>query len=76
MGEISILTDPGLIAAGKPSNILLTTPYSHRQQYEQMLREIKPAAVILTHWDDFFRPLCKPLRPNLYPARALQYPCA
>jgi hypothetical protein len=65
MGETSIVTDPGLYAAGKPSNILLTTPYLHRQQYEQMLGEIKPATVILTHWDDFFRPLNKSLRPNL-----------
>ncbi len=60
----SILTDPGLFASGKPSDILVTTPYLHPQQYEQMILEIKPTTIVLTHWDNFFRPLSKPLRPN------------
>ena len=67
IGESSVLTDPGLSAEGKPSSILLTTPYLHPQKYEQMIMMIKPTTVILTHWDDFFRPLSKPLRPNLHP---------
>lgn len=39
-------------------------------QYEQLLRFSQSPLVIPVHWDDFFRPIAKPVRARLHPPRA------
>jgi hypothetical protein len=37
--------------------------------YRELLAAVQPQLVIPLHWDDFFRPLHKPLRPFYRPPR-------
>ena len=50
-----------------PAEVLTVKPLGTRARYESLLRNVRPRIVIPVHWDDFCRPLSKPVRPILAP---------
>ncbi len=52
-----------------PADVLFARPYQTRPFFESLLRDVRPRLVIPTHWDNFFRPLSKPVRPMFKPPR-------
>jgi L-ascorbate metabolism protein UlaG (beta-lactamase superfamily) len=44
-----------------PADVLFIKPQT--PAYQSLLRVVQPKIVIPMHWDDFFRPLSKPIRP-------------
>jgi len=70
IGGYRLLTDPGDNPAGSPpADILFVFPYRDDAYYRSLLPRVRPKTVIPTHWDDFFRPLSKPLRPLIQPPK-------
>jgi L-ascorbate metabolism protein UlaG (beta-lactamase superfamily) len=54
----------GAIAA----DMLLVKPFGTREYYRKLVGTVRPSVVVPIHWDDFFRPLSKPVRPMMrYP---------
>jgi L-ascorbate metabolism protein UlaG (beta-lactamase superfamily) len=51
-----------------PAEVLTVKPLGTRARYESLLRTARPRIVIPVHWDDFCRPLSKPVRPILAPS--------
>ena len=47
------------------ADLLFLEPYAPRSTYESLVPAVQPRVVMPMHWDDFFRPLSKPLRPGL-----------
>jgi L-ascorbate metabolism protein UlaG (beta-lactamase superfamily) len=59
-----LLTDPGIRPEDAvAADVLFVYPIMHRAYYESLLPLVQPKMVVPCHWDDFFRPLSKPLRP-------------
>jgi hypothetical protein len=54
--------------AGVPADVLTVKPLGTRARYKALLRQARPRVVIPVHWDDFCRPLSKPVRPTLAPS--------
>jgi L-ascorbate metabolism protein UlaG (beta-lactamase superfamily) len=56
-----------ILAGNQPvaADVLLIAPFHAQAQLEEILHGVAPQVVILIHWDDFTRPLSKPLRPML-----------
>lgn len=52
-----------------PADVLLVKPQQEQPYYEALLHVVQPRVVIPMHWDDFMRPLSRPLRPMLKPPR-------
>jgi L-ascorbate metabolism protein UlaG (beta-lactamase superfamily) len=50
-----------------PADVLFVVPNRERAYYEVLLEVVQPRVVIPIHWDDFFRPLSKPIRPMFKP---------
>ncbi|HEY70032.1 MAG TPA: MBL fold metallo-hydrolase [Anaerolineae bacterium] len=44
------------------ADVLCLAPFGRRRDFENLLPRIRPRLVIPIHWDDFFRPLSRPLR--------------
>jgi L-ascorbate metabolism protein UlaG (beta-lactamase superfamily) len=67
-GGLTLLTDPGQ-SIGKPFpvDILTLAPFHTPAELEQILVDTQPRYVIPSHWDDFLRPISKPIRPMLQP---------
>jgi L-ascorbate metabolism protein UlaG (beta-lactamase superfamily) len=53
---------------GVPADVLTVKPLGTRARYKALLRQARPRVVIPVHWDDFCRPLSKPVRPTLAPS--------
>lgn len=53
---------------GAPADVLTVKPLGTHARYEALLRQARPRVVIPVHWDDFCRPLSKPVRPTLAPS--------
>jgi L-ascorbate metabolism protein UlaG (beta-lactamase superfamily) len=53
---------------GVPAGVLTVKPLGTYARYEALLRQARPRVVIPVHWDDFGRPLSKPVRPTLAPS--------
>ncbi len=59
--------------AGRPdlpapaADVLICGPGKDAAFYQGLLASVQPRLVIPVHWDDFFRPLNRPLRPMLTP---------
>jgi L-ascorbate metabolism protein UlaG (beta-lactamase superfamily) len=49
------------------ADVLFVKPFGARAFYAKLLDAVRPRMLIPIHWDDFFRPLSKPLRPILRP---------
>jgi L-ascorbate metabolism protein UlaG (beta-lactamase superfamily) len=61
---LRLLTDPGVrpddaVAA----DVLFVYPGMQTEYYITLLGRVQPKITIPIHWDDFFRPLSRPLRP-------------
>ncbi len=55
---------------GAPAaDVLVITASRRPEAWRSVVAKVKPKAVILIHWDDFFSPLERPLRPMLAPPR-------
>ena len=52
-----------------PADVLLINPNKAPEHYRPLLQAVQPRLVIPIHWDDFFSPLTRPLRPMLAPPR-------
>jgi L-ascorbate metabolism protein UlaG (beta-lactamase superfamily) len=52
-----------------PADVLLINPNKAPEHYRLLLQKVKPRLVIPIHWDDFFSPLTRPLRPMFAPPR-------
>jgi L-ascorbate metabolism protein UlaG (beta-lactamase superfamily) len=64
----SVLTDPGVHPGTlPPSDVLLVNPFGTAPYYQRLLAQVGPQLIIPCHWDDFWRPLTRPLRPILMP---------
>ena len=50
-----------------PADVLFVAAAASAPYYEALLAAVRPRIVIPIHWDDFFRPLSKPIRPVLKP---------
>ncbi len=59
-------------AHSTPAQILFTSPFSNPSQIEKLLPAIHPDLIVLIHWDNFVRPLSKPIHPMASPPRFLQ----
>jgi L-ascorbate metabolism protein UlaG (beta-lactamase superfamily) len=67
-GGLSLLTDPGQpIGQPFPVDILTLAPFHAPAELEGILADTQPRYVIPSHWDDFWRPISKPIRPMLQP---------
>lgn len=63
-----LLTDPGTRPDGAPqADLLLAYPHHNAAYFTALLRRVRPRAVLLTHWDDMWQPLSRPLRPTFGP---------
>ena len=49
------------------ADVLLVMPHERPGYYAALLDAVRPRLVMPNHWDDFTRPLSKPLRPSLAP---------
>lgn len=66
VGDLRLQTDPGeRPEAGVPADVLFLFPHRDDAYCRTLLPRVQPKVVFLTHWDDFFRPLSKPLRPHI-----------
>jgi hypothetical protein len=55
---------------GAPAaDVLVITASRRPEAWRSVIAKVKPKAVILIHWDDFFSPLERPIRPMLAPPR-------
>jgi L-ascorbate metabolism protein UlaG (beta-lactamase superfamily) len=50
-----------------PAEVLTLDPLGTRSQTEALVRRVRPRVVIPVHWDDFGRPLSRPVRPMVAP---------
>ncbi len=48
-----------------PAGVYFAIPYLPEKRMNSILRAVNPRQVVLIHWDDFTRPLTRPLRPTL-----------
>jgi len=58
------------------AEVLTIKPVWTRSHYESLLRGARPRIVIPVHWDDFTRPLSKPVRPMVAPFNMKRRPTA
>lgn len=64
VGGWRLLTSPGVRPEdAAPADVLFVIPKQDRSFLERLLQRVQPRIVIPYHWDDFLRPLDKPLRP-------------
>ena len=50
-----------------PADLLFVGPQKNPRYYDALLRRVRPKVVVPIHWDDFLRPLSRPLRPLFAP---------
>jgi L-ascorbate metabolism protein UlaG (beta-lactamase superfamily) len=50
-----------------PADVLCVGVINSPECYRSLLQRARPQIVVPIHWDDFFRPLSKPIRPMLAP---------
>lgn len=52
-----------------PADVLFVAPYGANSFYKALLHATRPRLVVPVHWENFFRPLSKPVRPYFKPPR-------
>jgi L-ascorbate metabolism protein UlaG (beta-lactamase superfamily) len=68
VGGMTLMTDPGReLESCQPVDVLLLFPFHPPELLEGILRTTQPKIIIPSHWDDFLRPLDRPLKPMLQP---------
>ncbi len=60
----SALTEPA-----PQADVLFLSLTGTRAYLKDLLSKVQPGVVVPTHWDDFFRPLSRPIRPSFEPPR-------
>lgn len=65
VGGLRLLHCPG---QGVAADLLTVKPLEQPATYARLLRRVRPRVVIPVHWDDFGRPLSRPLRPMRAPS--------
>jgi L-ascorbate metabolism protein UlaG (beta-lactamase superfamily) len=78
-GDESLLIAPGRdMDVAPPADVLFISPFAMsaaaRATYWSLLERVRPRVVIPYHWDVFWRPLDRPLRPMLLPTGRLWPP--
>jgi L-ascorbate metabolism protein UlaG (beta-lactamase superfamily) len=68
VGEYRFLHCPGPAVA---ADVLTVKPLEARPDYASLLRDVRPRVVIPVHWDDFGRPLSRPIRSMVAPSGKL-----
>ena len=53
----------------RAAEVLFLGPLGGGGDYQRLIASVRPRVIVLIHWDDFFRPLSKPVRPSLTPPR-------
>lgn len=68
-GGLRLLDWSSATAEGAPrADVLFVKPFgAERAAYVELLRAVRPRVVVPIHWDDFFRPLSRPLRASFAP---------
>ncbi len=68
---ISVMDKRILICAAQPqpAEVLFVVAQETQQYYLQLFKDIQPSTVIPIHWDNFLRPLSKPLQRFSRPGR-------
>ena len=70
IGERRLRTDLGESPSSlAPVDVLFAFPYRDYSYYQSIISQVQPRAVIPVHWDDFFQPLSKPIRPLFQPPK-------
>lgn len=65
---LTLITDPGHpFEPPLKVDILTLFPFHSRELLKEILSSTHPARVIPSHWDDFWQPISKPLRPMFQP---------
>lgn len=54
-------------AGAPPADVLFVTLFGSPARYRPLLAAVRPRWVVPVHWDNFFRPLSRPLRPLFMP---------
>lgn len=63
-----LLTDPGQPLPNiSPVDVLFLYPFHPPALLAQILESTRPARILPSHWDDFWRPLSRPLKPMIQP---------
>lgn len=72
VNSYTLCTDPGeRPVTNIEADVLFLFPLRASRYYKSLMTRVRAKVVIPLHWDDFFRPLSKPLRPQMkYPALA------
>jgi L-ascorbate metabolism protein UlaG (beta-lactamase superfamily) len=52
-----------------PADVLFVAPHGASPFFEALFHAVRPRLVVPVHWEDFFRPLSKPVRPYFKPPR-------
>jgi len=50
------------------ADVLFAGVFHSAEGYRSLLEQVRPQSVVPVHWDDFFRPLTKPVRPTRLPS--------
>ncbi|NLG97257.1 MAG: MBL fold metallo-hydrolase [Chloroflexi bacterium] len=53
---------------GEQADVLFLSPFLSKGELQAQLQAVQPRCLIPIHWDDFTRPLSKPMRPSLITA--------
>ena len=68
-GKSLLLWNTPAAADAPAADVLVLTTARPPEAWREVIEKVKPRAVILIHWDDFFSPLSRPLRPMFAPPR-------
>ena len=68
-GDVRLLDWTGVLTDGVPADVLFTQAFEAQTHYHALVSAVNPRLVVPIHWDDFFRPLSKPLVPFFSPPR-------
>lgn len=67
-GGLTLMTDPGRpLEDPSPVDVLFLFPFHPPDLLEAILHSTQPKTIIPSHWDDFWRPLDRPIKPMLQP---------
>lgn len=67
-GEQTLLVGSSGSPGGQAVGTLFLSPFLLRDELQAQLRAVQPRCLIPIHWDDFTRPLSKPMRPSIITA--------
>jgi L-ascorbate metabolism protein UlaG (beta-lactamase superfamily) len=63
-GSLTVLLMP---TSGRPADVMMVGAVLPPPRLQELLMQVRPRLVVPVHWDAFFRPITRPLRPMLAP---------